>query len=230
MKNKLHIKIQDGKSTNTYVLGEVLLLFAGLLMTVLSFYVAVDAVFGRKVDPQFLMMVCIDTAFLIVIFTYKNLRKIQVFGNFHIPSFATIGNCFLISIGIVLMWPFLDVLTFLKEVWNRDFQYSIVFREDHLGIRGAMRYEFFRTILIIPVLEEIFYRKIIFEKINAKYSLVIAMFLSSFLFSLGHLDLDFFFIPYFVGLVLSYSYYQTSNLFVPILIHVLINFSNEFVV
>lgn len=209
------------------IILDVLILCVALPTLALILYMAADALLESHNHAQFTMLICIDIAFFTTISCYKKLRNIQLFENFRRPDVVTLIYCVLLTVAIALLWPFLDVVNFVQDLFHQNFEYKIAVRKNSIErVNFSSVYGIFRVLFIMPVMEEIFYRKLIFEKIYTKFSLGTALVLSSLLFSAGHLDPDFFFTAFFLGLILAYSYFKTRNLFVPIFIHALINLSN----
>jgi|GEM_PF-6936551 len=107
-----------------------------------------------------------------------------------------------------------------------DFNFSIEFEISN--IQNYNYYSLLRILLILPVLEEIFYRYILFKKFNLRLPAFISIFISSLLFSLTHLDFENFSAIAIVGVTLGYVYHITKKILIPILIHFGINFLNIF--
>ncbi len=175
------------------------------------------------------MSISIDLGLLIVVCFYTYYFKHNPFENINIPNFRNIMLCIFVTVLIVAIWPFLDLPHIIGEIINekRIFTYSL--QKKTWDITSfEQSYYYLRILLLMPILEETFYRKIIFEKINEKYKTITAILISSFLFSLGHLDYSFFSTAFFIRIILSLAYIKTKNLVIPILIHSLINLSNIF--
>lgn len=79
-------------------------------------------------------------------------------------------------------------------------------------------------LVIGPILEEILFRKIVLKKLIVRIGTIWSVLLSSFLFSILHLDI--FLFPYFINSVIySILYLKTNDLKVPILAHIIYNFT-----
>lgn len=78
--------------------------------------------------------------------------------------------------------------------------------------------------IIIPILEEVLFRGIIFTDYIKRINLFKSVVYSSLIFSASHIFSDTGLLPVFLaGIVLSLSYYYSGKLITPILIHILIN-------
>ncbi|MDN3594312.1 CPBP family intramembrane glutamic endopeptidase [Zunongwangia endophytica] len=175
------------------------------------------------------MAISIDLGLLIVVCFYTYYYKNNTLKNVKIPNLRNIMVCIFVTILIVVIWPFLDLPDLIDKILNEEKIYSYSLQKITWNITSFEQcYYSLRTLLLMPILEETFYRKIIFEKINEKYKTITAILISSFLFSLGHLDYSFFSTAFFIGIILSLVYIKTRNLVIPIVIHSLINLSNNF--
>ena len=79
------------------------------------------------------------------------------------------------------------------------------------------------SVVLIPVLEELLYRGILFKTFAESFSYKIAMVLSAALFLLGHPMISWP-VVFIIGVLLAWIYWQTDNLAVTIVIHGTINF------
>ncbi|WP_175418862.1 CPBP family intramembrane glutamic endopeptidase [Aureibaculum algae] len=88
--------------------------------------------------------------------------------------------------------------------------------------------DFFYYLAIIvvanPILEELFFRKIMITEINNKFGAFGAVLVSSLLFSVVHLEVNQMQSAFVVGVVLGYIYLKTNNVTITILLHMLFNF------
>ncbi|KEQ25783.1 CPBP family intramembrane glutamic endopeptidase [Paenibacillus tyrfis] len=80
------------------------------------------------------------------------------------------------------------------------------------------------SVIIAPIVEETVYRKIIFGFLNKQYNFWIGSIGSSFIFSIGHLNLDRFLAYFLVGMVLCFVYKKAGNLFPAMLAHASLNY------
>lgn len=76
------------------------------------------------------------------------------------------------------------------------------------------------SVILAPVVEELLFRGVLFNRLNEKMSLILAMLISSLLFGLFH-GLG---VAQFVfGLCMCVVYLKTRNIMVPIIIHIMNN-------
>ena len=78
-------------------------------------------------------------------------------------------------------------------------------------------------VFIGPVLEELIFRRILFTLFTKKFTIVVSILLSSFIFAGWHMTLSGFPLLFWLSIVFTYSYYQTNRLVVPIILHILWN-------
>ena len=78
------------------------------------------------------------------------------------------------------------------------------------------------SVVLIPVLEELLYRGILFKTFAESFSYKIAMVLSAALFLLGHPMISWP-VVFIIGVLLAWIYWQTDNLAVTMVIHGIIN-------
>lgn len=98
-----------------------------------------------------------------------------------------------------------------SEIHKMDFSLPIAFRA-------------FSIILLVPIFEELFFRKIIFESLIKKYSnLWLAIIISSVLFALTHLSITSFLPKLLFGFIAAYIFYKTNNIWHPIIFHIFSN-------
>lgn len=77
--------------------------------------------------------------------------------------------------------------------------------------------------LIGPFIEELVFRKAIFDALRSKMNLHFATVISALIFALAHFDFEHTLIYFVMGLVFTYLYVKTKRIIVPILAHMGIN-------
>lgn len=79
--------------------------------------------------------------------------------------------------------------------------------------------------IIGPVLEELVFRGLIYNKLKESYRVGISILLVSLLFGLFHLNLVQGIYAFLISVIITYCYEKSSNLFIPILVHCSANIS-----
>jgi hypothetical protein len=82
---------------------------------------------------------------------------------------------------------------------------------------------FFTAVVFAPILEELIFRGIVLEGFLKNYSPVKAILLTNVLFGLAHLNPWQFAGAFLMGILISWVYYKTKNLLLPVLMHLLNN-------
>ena len=79
---------------------------------------------------------------------------------------------------------------------------------------------FISTIIVAPICEEIVFRFGLYEYLNKKVNLIVAILITSVLFSLIHgYKFDGFIILLILSIIWNYSYLKTNNIVYPIILH-----------
>jgi membrane protease YdiL (CAAX protease family) len=81
------------------------------------------------------------------------------------------------------------------------------------------------TVIFIPIIEEVVFRKIIFGWIDKRYNFWTGSVISSTLFMVGHLNYAGWLGYFAIGMIWCYTYKRTGNLAVNIITHMLLNLS-----
>lgn len=178
-------------------------------------------------SPYDLMLVSIDLSFLLFIFigwrVLNSSRKLE--GNLASTLFY-----FLIAVLFCTFWfLYSPIVALNNKAWNIDLHFSSKSLNEVINNPISFQsYRFFKLILIGPILEEIFYRRIILNNLLQKYNVYFSILLSSLLFSIGHMDFDYTFVFLVFGILIGTFYWKTGNLYLTILLHIFINFLTVF--
>ncbi len=86
--------------------------------------------------------------------------------------------------------------------------------------------EFFSIVLVAPIFEELFFRGIILNSLERRYSGRIALIFSSILFSVYHLVPYQMIYAFFIGIFLGWIYKKSGSLKLSIFCHFVMNFSS----
>lgn len=128
-----------------------------------------------------------------------------------------LGYVVILAIGMEFLdRPFFD---FSKIVDSLKGGEVIPYSSRHFSI-----YRIISMVLLGPIFEELFYRKIIFARLLEKHSLNVSILVSSICFALVHLPSYKNLLPTFIfGIISCLIYYKTRNIFYSIILHVLAN-------
>ncbi len=176
-----------------------------------------------------LMLLAIDTSlvFCVVVgFKYFNNETI-------------INSNYRSSIPIFIVFLILSFLWFLisplfkidQQQWSISLSFTMHNLNDVTNSPSFFAvYGMLRMLFIVPILEELLYRKIIFSNLLKKYGVYISIIVSSVLFSIGHLDLNNSIIFLVYGILLGATYWKTKSVYYPILLHIFINAMTFFLI
>lgn len=113
------------------------------------------------------------------------------------------------------------ILYFIPDLYSL-FTFSI--GDQSIAFAGSL----LSVILLAPIVEELLFRGIIFNKINDYFSLTVAILVSSFLFGISH-EFGGMFSAFVFGICMVMLYLKTSNILVPIFAHFLNNLFSEII-
>lgn len=141
----------------------------------------------------------------------------------------------LIAVGLFFvskpLWDFKLIVNFYNGI-------SIVERPFIEIDKADLFFEVISVLLVAPIIEELFYRKFLLEKLSKRYKSNVSLFVSSFCFSIIHIETPNNLVPVFIaGIVFGLIYLKTKKIGYSITLHFLfnlivlasnkINFSND---
>jgi len=153
---------------------------------------------------------------VVLIFTWRRIPwRYLGFGKFSLQTMAL--GCGTLVIAYVFILLHNSILSALKIDTQGD-QISEIFSKLDSPI-----WLFLASVIIAPLVEEIFFRGFLFQGFRQKYGWVAAIFLSSFFFAAAHLDPVAFIPTFILGCVLAYVFHRSNSLWPGIIFHFLIN-------
>ena len=192
-------------------------------------FVKYNGIFGILL---FLLFIIIFYLFyskdLKIIFTYKKLNfSFVVKGLIYLSSIMMIYYIIYFIFDNAFLFNFFkyfnDILSGKKNITI----YDILILEKSL--RPCFEpFMFIATVIISPIFEEILYRGLMYNKLKEISNAFIGVLISSILFALLHIPkygfgINTFFL-FLVGILLTYCYEKTDNIYVPIFVHSINNF------
>ena len=201
-----------------------------------NFYNCYYALFGKynKIVDLLISLLFIIVLYLLylkemkIIFTYKKLNfffivksliYILSIGMIYYIIYFIFDNAFLFN----FFKYFNDILSGKKNITI----YDILILEKSL--RPCFEpFMFIATVIISPIFEEILYRGLMYNKLKEISNAFIGVLISSILFAFLHIPkygfgINMFFL-FLAGILLSYCYEKTNNIYVPIFVHSINNF------
>ena len=201
-----------------------------------NFYNCYYALFGKynKIVDLLISLLFIIVLYLLylkemkIIFTYKKLNfffivksliYILSIGMIYYIIYFIFDNAFLFN----FFKYFNDVLTGKKNITI----YDILILEKSLKPRFEP-FMLIGSVIFGPIFEEILYRGLMYNKLKEISNAFIGVLISSILFALLHIPkygfgINMFFL-FLAGILLSYCYEKTDNIYIPILVHSISNF------
>lgn len=127
----------------------------------------------------------------------------------------------LIGIGLLLMnkpfWDFNKILECYQGTSTND---NFISSKNNI----ALIYSLISTLLIAPIVEELFFRKFLLNKLSIKNKPIIALIVSSICFSIMHIETPNNLIPTFIsGIILGIIYLKTKKIGYCIILHFIVN-------
>jgi membrane protease YdiL (CAAX protease family) len=124
---------------------------------------------------------------------------------------------FILSIGFeILNHIFLDIKLFISS----DTSYPTFLGIPDYISKNISILDLTSAIILAPVLEELFFRKMMFSRLLKKYSFTISAVVSSLCFTLIHIPHWFNLVPVFLfGMICCFIYVKTKNILYPIFFH-----------
>ncbi|MEI4771914.1 CPBP family intramembrane glutamic endopeptidase [Psychrobacillus sp. FJAT-51614] len=151
---------------------------------------------------------------LVTLYLLKNDLKVMVFEK----GKSTVKQ----SIYAIIKWFFIAIVGFIViAIITPLFYTSEVSNSSRMT--QAIPLIVIPFVFIAPVLEELIFRRIIFTSFSKKFTVLLSILFTSVIFAGWHMTLSGFPIIFWLSIVITYSYYQTNRLLVPITLHILWN-------
>lgn len=120
------------------------------------------------------------------------------------PALLLWGVVFLVAMSVVLE-PLLSLLPAVPEVYGRG-PWAVL-----------------TLVVMAPLFEEVIFRGVILESTRARYGVMAALLVSSFVFGLMHMHPTVAVNAFFIGLILGVLYIAADSLWTPIILHAVNN-------
>lgn len=209
---------------NKFVLNfwHALLLLIGIRAVYLLIYVIIVMLFktSYKTDPFLISLEYISILlFIPFIFWFAKKSDTNFKESFFVPDLSTVIKMIVVVVlaQTIVLSPLSHFDIFLESLKNSK-----------LRILGATVRPLFplldlRMILIVPIIEELFFRGLVLKNFLKKYSPVYAIMLSSLLFGVYHLNIDTLIFHISLGIIFGILYYKTNSLILVMLAHIIWN-------
>lgn len=194
-------------------------IFIGLMLFLLTF-IRGSFIFNYKNESTVYTIISVELIVIVFVLIYlKKNNEINIKKIFDIP------NIKYIIFGTMAMFIIGRTTTYMiKEVYGYKILQELMNSEIYVNYKGIGLVEFYiYTLIFCPICEEFEFRYVLMNSIgkNSKLSLII----NSILFALMHVSYNLIqrFMYFFMGFVLSFSYYRTEKIETSIIIYILNN-------
>ncbi len=169
------------------------------------------------------LVTAISSALCIPIVYYALKKsKTNLFEDLHFPNLKFLTIIIFLAISIkILSQPIINPVKFFQSFSIVQID-SLSFNSIRFDLAFSIR--FFHVIILGPVIEEVFFRRILLNQFLKKYNALFAIFLSAILFTIYHCDPSILWFLFLHGLIYGYIFYKTYSLIACILFHSFTNF------
>ena len=231
----------------TYNKKKILTFFYWLISVIFEAFIAYVIieiiyayVFMYKAECWYILRASVYTVLGIAVITFKRFKENKNLLQFKPFKFSTVIKVYLIDIimTVLLVWLVLRGFDNFKNLIENSFFYFFnrFTGKESFTVRSIFNtyfiYEplvfqkFITTLTIVPIYEELIFRRIIYDDTKKLFNAKIAALVSSILFGLIHLHGGYMKIIATMagGLLSAYCYEKTKSLYACILLHSLNNF------
>lgn len=207
------------KQASFLTLSLIILGFIWVLLTTLAFKIL-------KANPYPVYFPLIETGqffvcFLPVIIFAKKRYEVNLKSQLNtfnpVIFFLLLVVTFLLFANIL---PFSQPIEFVKSISKGKLLY---FQYRNLSFDGWILVNFINVVIFMPVFEEFLFRGIILKMLLTKYTPIFSIIASSLLFAIYHLNPIGIIYLIMYGLLLGWVYYFSKSLYLPVLLHIIIN-------
>jgi len=143
--------------------------------------------------------------------------QINLFENLYFPNFKFLAILIFLAVSIkILSQPVISPVRFYHSISNGQME-SLIFKPLQFDLSFSIR--LFQTLILVPVIEEVFFRGILLNQFLKKYNAIFAIFLSAILFTIYHSEPNNIWFLFLYGMIYGYIFYKTYSLFACILLH-----------
>jgi membrane protease YdiL (CAAX protease family) len=193
---------------------------AGILYFI--FYVGTGIIFkdSYQSDPFNIIREYVSIlVYIPFIFWIAKKSNIKIINDLLFPDFLSLIRLIIIIVlvKVIITMPLDKPIDFFKSLTN--------YRLRLIGstIRPINFLLDLRLLLIVPIIEEVFFRGLILKQFLKQYSPIIAIVLSSLLFSLYHIDPEHLVLLFILGVVQGILYYKTNSILITSITHIIWN-------
>lgn len=212
-------------------------LVVNLVVVLFSFYLLQNKRLNRKysTDVQFYKKnySLITVPACTIFFLENSMNYLIIFCTIFIISISPRNNYkkinFLVKIKLgikrlILFWPLLLIVSiFSSRLFSEYHEQDLVLKIQELEISYELINIIVLAVIISPVLEEIYFRKLMYCSLKKNLGVLWAGIITSFLFAVVHLNLYAFPVLFVLSIVLTIIYEKDNTIFSPVLLHAIFN-------
>lgn len=207
-----YISFRSGKS-KTICFSVITSLLIAVIVLLLSYYFTLMFATMNK----YILLSVMPITILLVVTIASILVRLDIKESFKLNKFS-IKKFFILLLFFIGMRI---LSTYIVDLVSRLFpniieQYSML--NEFLSFDNIVL-----AILVIALLpaicEELLFRGVIYNSFNKRYGVVVAIIISSLLFGIFHMNWIQGINAFILGIALSYAYYKSNSIFVPIIFH-----------
>ncbi len=216
-------EIYKHNSSYTYILIAIFLLFVTYLNILLIKYSMNASFLSETLKPYLFPWIIATPQALLGLFIIHGIRRghihSQIIGFVRPTKVQMLFSFLLVIINLI----FIYIYAVLIMTLGVDVLMPTIVPSDILG-QGLMIYVNLITIcLFVPLVEEFFFRGFLFNTLMHKFNLIYAMLISSGVFVIAHGSFGLLVPIFFSSMMVSFLYYKSKTIWVPVMTHSLQN-------
>lgn len=209
---------------NKFVLNfwHALLLLIGIRAVYILIYVIIAVLFRTtyKTYPfEIFLEYTSILLFVPFIFWFAKKTDTNFKDSLFVPDLSTVIKMIVVVVlaQTIVLSPLIHIDNFFELLKNSELR---IFGK---AIRPLFPLLDLRLILIVPIIEELFFRGLVLKNFLKKYSPLYAILLSSILFGVYHLNLDTLIFHISLGIIIGTLYFKTNSMILVMLAHIIWN-------
>lgn len=143
-------------------------------------------------------------------FNFKSINKVTI---------RHLGLIILIALSTYFIENIVDVSNFMDKIIDKSLVFDKFNLRKPIGSKTLYIINMISTLIMAPILEEILFRKLFFNKLKTVFHTSVSIIITSILFSAMHLNLDLFLVYFLTGVMYTYIYHLTGSLTFNVLLH-----------
>lgn len=174
----------------------------------------------------FFFILSIDQLILLILMVYLYFAKIESKHSFFLYENGIKSNLKKVSISLyylLLIWPIIYLISFMNNmiITNSAEQNIVLLLKD--GSLDEQIYIIISAIIIAPIIEELYFRGILYSKIKLHFGILPSIIISSMLFGIIHKNIYAFITLFTLSVFLCIIKEISGNILFPVYVHSIFN-------